>query len=131
MPENIRIGMFVFGAILILIAILGGNFKLFGAEVATTVSNPNLRLVSFALGIFLLVTAILKSDPIFPPKCRILVSDPTPPLNIRESPNGEIIGTLPNGAILKVKRNLVDWLIIEYQGREGYVSRKFTKEECN
>lgn len=47
MPESIKIGAFVFGAILILIAILGGNFKLFGAEVAATVSNRWLRFVSF------------------------------------------------------------------------------------
>jgi hypothetical protein len=33
MPENLKIGAFVFGAILVLIALLGGNFKIFGAEV--------------------------------------------------------------------------------------------------
>ncbi len=50
MPDNIKIGAFVFGAILVLIAILGGNFKLFGAEVASTVSNRWLRFISFVLG---------------------------------------------------------------------------------
>jgi hypothetical protein len=58
MPENLKIGAFVFGAVLVLIALLGGNFKLFGAEVAATTSNRFLRLVAFALGATFLVVAI-------------------------------------------------------------------------
>jgi hypothetical protein len=112
MPNNIRLGMFAFGAILILIGILGDKFKLFGAEITAKVSNPILRFVSLALGTFLLVTSILNLNTIFPPECKILVRDPTAPLNIQESPNGKIIGTLPSGEILKVKRNLRDWLVI-------------------
>jgi uncharacterized protein YgiM (DUF1202 family) len=131
MPNNIRLSMFAFGAILILIGILGGKFKLFRAEIAAKVSNPILRFVSLALGTFLLVTSILNLNTIFPPECKILVRDPTAPLNIRESPNGKIIGTLPSGEILKVKRNLRDWLVIEYKGGEGFVHSKLTKEECN
>ncbi len=131
MPNNIRLSMFVFGAILLLVGIVGGKFKLFGAEIAAIVSNPILRFVSSALGTVLLVTSILNLNTIFPPECRILVHDPTAPLNIRESPNGKIIGTLPSGEILKVKRNLRDWLVIEYKGGEGFVHSKLTKEECN
>ena len=62
MPENIKIGAFVFGAILVLIAILGGNFKLFGAEVAATISNRFLRFVAFALGAIFLVIATYPSN---------------------------------------------------------------------
>jgi hypothetical protein len=58
MPENLKIGAFVFGAILVLIAILGGNFRLFGADVASTVSNPLLRFMAFALGAIFLVVAM-------------------------------------------------------------------------
>lgn len=58
MPDNLKIGAFVFGAILVLIALLGGNFKLFGAEVAATISNRFLRFVAFALGITFLVVAV-------------------------------------------------------------------------
>ena len=58
MPDNIKIGAFVFGAILVLIAILGGNFKLFGAEVASTVSNRWLRFISFILGTALVVLTL-------------------------------------------------------------------------
>jgi hypothetical protein len=58
MPENLKIGAFVFGAILVLIALLGGNFKIFGAEVAATISNRLLRFVAFALGTTFLVVAM-------------------------------------------------------------------------
>ena len=33
MPDSIQIGFLVLGAFLLLIGILGGNFKLFGSEV--------------------------------------------------------------------------------------------------
>ncbi|MBF2002307.1 MAG: hypothetical protein IGS38_16495 [Synechococcales cyanobacterium M58_A2018_015] len=68
MPDNLKIGAFIFGAILVLIALLGGNFKLiallggnfklFGAEVAATISNRFLRFVAFALGTTFLVVAV-------------------------------------------------------------------------
>ena len=58
MPDNLRIGVFAFGAVLILVALLGGNFKLFGAEVASTVSNHILRFIAFALGAMLVALAI-------------------------------------------------------------------------
>jgi hypothetical protein len=72
MPENLAIAVFVLGAILILIAILGGNFKLFGAEVASIVTNPFLRFVSFALGIALLAIAL---------KPLLQDTNPKPPTN--------------------------------------------------
>ena len=58
MPDNLRISVFAFGAVLTLVALLGGNFKLFGAEVASTVSNPILRFLAFALGAMLVALAI-------------------------------------------------------------------------
>lgn len=63
MPENIRIGAFVLGGIFLLIAILGGNFKIFGAEIASTVSNRSLRFVAFILGTTLLIVTIFPSPP--------------------------------------------------------------------
>lgn len=62
MPENLKIGAFVFGAVLVLIAILGGNFKLFGAEVASSVSSPLLRFVAFALGAIFFIVAMHPLD---------------------------------------------------------------------
>ena len=45
MPENITIGAFVFGAISVLIALLGGRFKIFGAE-APRVARRTVRWVA-------------------------------------------------------------------------------------
>jgi len=70
MPDSIQIAEFVFGALLLLIALLGGNFKLFGAEVTTIVSNRSLRFLAFMAGAILLVVAIFK-----PP------SSPSPPFS--------------------------------------------------
>lgn len=50
MPPTIQIALFVLGAVLILISIAGGNIKIFGAEIAEKVSNPLIKLISFALG---------------------------------------------------------------------------------
>jgi len=48
-PGSITVAAFVFGALLMLVAILGGGFKVFGAEVSGTVGTP-LRVVAGVLG---------------------------------------------------------------------------------
>ena len=58
MPDNLRIGVFAFGGVLTLIALLGGNFKLFGTEVSSSVSNPILRFVALVLGALLVALGI-------------------------------------------------------------------------
>lgn len=58
MPDSIANAAFIFSAILILIALLGGKFKIFGSEISDTVSNPLLRFVAFAIGSFLLVLVL-------------------------------------------------------------------------
>jgi hypothetical protein len=62
MPGSISIGLLVLGGVLILIGFLGGNFKLFGAEVAATISNRWLRFVAIIFGSVLVFTA-LKQNP--------------------------------------------------------------------
>jgi hypothetical protein len=47
-PGSTQIGLLVFGLILILIGLLGGNFKLFGAEISTKISTIWVR---WAVGI--------------------------------------------------------------------------------
>jgi hypothetical protein len=42
MPQTLAIGVLVLGGILLLIALLGGNFKLFGAEISESVSSKGL-----------------------------------------------------------------------------------------
>lgn len=63
MPDNLRIASFVLGSVLLLIAILGGNFRLFGAHIASTVSSGFLRLAAFVLGAVFLASTFYSSKP--------------------------------------------------------------------
>lgn len=58
MPDSIATAVFIFSAVLILIAILGGKFKIFGSEISEPVSNPLLRFLAFFIGAFLLVLVL-------------------------------------------------------------------------
>jgi uncharacterized protein YgiM (DUF1202 family) len=88
------------------------------------------RRWAIPIGGFLLILGLILN-----PKCKIIVSDPNPPINVRESPNGKVLGTLPNGEILKIKATVRseegDWFKIDYQGRDGYVFTKLTEKDCD
>ena len=63
MPESLSIAAFVFGAVLLLIAFVGGNFKIFGAELSRT-AGPVIRVISGVLGlVFVLVAFADTSTP--------------------------------------------------------------------
>jgi len=62
MPGSISLGLLILGGVLILIGFLGGNFKLFGAEVAATISNRWLRFSAIVFGVVLLIAAGMASD---------------------------------------------------------------------
>lgn len=53
MPQNITIAAFVFGSVLLLIALLGGKFKIFGAEVDGVIGS-NTRIFAGILGVIFL-----------------------------------------------------------------------------
>jgi len=57
MPQNITTAAFVLGAVLLLISLLGGGFKIFGAEVRSSVSGWG-RVTSFILGVFFLIVGL-------------------------------------------------------------------------
>jgi hypothetical protein len=58
MPTSISIAVLVLGAVLLLVAVTGGKFKIFGAEVSAAVSNTIVRLFSGAVGIILIFVAL-------------------------------------------------------------------------
>lgn len=86
------------------------------------------------LGLFTAaLAACLVSAPAFA-QSRCAVTDPTgTPLNIRETPNGEIIGRVTNGAGIRVMNTSFDergrpWALISPRGRNhvvGWVYREF------
>ena len=50
-------------------------------------------------------------------------------VNVRDTPNGEIIGALYDGDRVTVKEAVDDtWTKIEYRGRDAYVVSRFLKE---
>lgn len=66
------------------------------------------------------------------------VSDPDPPLNVRNEPNVEtslVIGTVDNGRFLRVKDEKNGWLQVTYQSSEaevsGWVAKNRTETTCN
>ncbi len=59
MPENLVIGLFVFGAVLILISLLGGRFKIFSVAVSSNISSPFIRIIAFVLGMSALLLALV------------------------------------------------------------------------
>jgi hypothetical protein len=61
MPQSLSTGVFALGGVLLLVAILGGNFKIFGAEVHDQISSWQIRLISGLIGIVLVVVALASS----------------------------------------------------------------------
>jgi len=82
MPENLGIGLFVLGAVLILIALVGGKFKIFVAEVSPAVTSPFIRIIAFALGVMFI---LLSLNPTMISAALAAVTD-TPPPVATESP---------------------------------------------
>src|ERR1700722_599042 len=58
MPNSVTVSLLVLCGVLLLIAILGGNFKIFGAEVGDKVSSTPMRLLAGALGLTFVVLAL-------------------------------------------------------------------------
>jgi hypothetical protein len=79
------------------------------------------------------ICVILAASPAMAQVSRCMVSDPTgTPLNFRNAPNGDILGTLPNGVFIRVIGQVRDnrgrrWAQVETEGsRESvWVFREF------
>jgi len=61
MPASLSIGAFVLGAVLLLIALLKGGFKIFGAEVSGTAGSSG-RVIAFILGLVFVIVGFSVSD---------------------------------------------------------------------
>ena len=69
MPPSVQIALVVLGGVLLLVAILGGRFKIFGAEV-TGKASRGCRWASAILGVvliaFCIISFAMKKDPATP-----------------------------------------------------------------
>jgi len=63
MPQSLSIAALVLGGVLLLVAITGGKFKIFAAEVDSPVSSKPVRLISGLIGIILVVAALTIRTP--------------------------------------------------------------------
>jgi hypothetical protein len=63
MPPGVLIGLMVLGGVLLLVSIIGGRFKIFGAEVSDTISSWQLRLLAGVLGVIFVLVTIFQSLP--------------------------------------------------------------------
>jgi hypothetical protein len=62
MPENITIAAFILAAVMLLIAIVGGKFKIFGVEVSAMASSTG-RIFAGVIGTILLAIGLYSSLP--------------------------------------------------------------------
>jgi len=66
MPTTLTIGFFVFGAVLVLIALIGGKFQIFSVVVSSGTTSVVVRFIAFILGaIFLFLATFLGLNEIF------------------------------------------------------------------
>lgn len=61
MPQSLVIGFLVLGGVLLLVAITGGKFKLFGAEIEGAIPSKTIRVMSGLLGTVFILISIGKS----------------------------------------------------------------------
>lgn len=62
MPQNVALAALIFGAVLFLLALTGGRFKLFGAELSATVGRGP-RILAGVAGLALIVFGLRQSMP--------------------------------------------------------------------
>lgn len=63
MPSSLAIAAFVLGAVLLLIALLGGQFKIFGAEVSGVAGRPGRILAGAVASVFLVIGLLAERVP--------------------------------------------------------------------
>ncbi len=95
MPQNITTAAFVLGAVLLLISLIGGGFKIFGAEVNNSV-NRWVRVIAFILGAFFLIVGLFNPfERTLPSSTSSTTSSasPSPPKPLPSSTQIDISGT--------------------------------------
>jgi hypothetical protein len=83
MPQNLHIAAFVFGAVLILISLVGGRFRIFGAEISDQVGKVG-RTLAFLLGLVFILLPFGMPPPASEPKA--VMPEPATEASARSAP---------------------------------------------
>jgi hypothetical protein len=87
MLDNLVIGVFILGSFLLILAIAGGGFKLFGGEFSNTINNVRLRIFSGILGMIFILVAFIDPTNIIPDTTSGTLSfSTTQPVNLTTIP---------------------------------------------
>lgn len=151
MPQSIAIGLLVLGGVLLLVAVTGGKFKIFGAEVDSAVSSAPVRLTAGLLGIAFVLTSLSQaklggtspgqatgsdssSTPSQKPKSTTsndeyaVVFDP--PSNVRAAPTktSDVLCSVTAKTSIRILGAEGDWYRTDIcDGRTGYIYRNQVK----
>ena len=118
MPQTLAIGAFVLGAVLLLIAVLKGGFKIFGAEVSSSAGTGG-RLVAGVLGLVLIVVgfALGHQEPASKPDTVVQAAPPgagaarPPLLRVAEPALAEEPDTQPQPAPVAAASLQLSWAV--------------------
>jgi hypothetical protein len=154
MPQSISIGAFVLGGVLLLVALVGGNFKIFGAEVSAKISSVPIRILAGLLGLSFVLVAFSPSIGITPEnKALEKVSAPSqpqetvrpaeappisragvaivfdPPSNVRESPSASsnVLCSVRAKTTINIMEPNGPWYATDVCGKVGYIHRSQLK----
>jgi hypothetical protein len=146
MPQSVAIGLLALGGVLLLIAIIGGNFKIFGAEISERISSAPMRFLAGVLGIVFIFLALSpgrlasggdppatdntatteRPKPISSSGAGIVFD---PPSNIRASPSNS--ATILCSVQAKTTINLLGfdgtWYATDFCGKVGYIHKTQVK----
>jgi len=109
MTQSITVAAFVFGAVLLLIALLGGNFKIFGAEISGTAGRAG-RLAAGVAGIVLIAIGLFEGfqpSPTLPPPPPI-PHPAKPPKNAPKTPAYDPYQSFLSAAVSAASKDPLD-----------------------
>lgn len=120
MPSSIQIAAFIFGSVLLLLALVGGNIKIFGAEIPDRASKP-IRIFSGILGMLFIGIGLLASF-INPTNFQPTATSETAPnatsIFISPTPNIIISTNTPQSKSSPTTEETNNVLVIEINGEQ-------------
>lgn len=119
MPQTLTIGIFVLGAVMLLLALVSGGFKIFGSEMPG-VASREARIIAFFIGVLLVGFSLFQAEPLLKGQ-----NQPKPtPAPAPPGPEGPVVNPAPAEDHSPPKtppaqESLTDAAAMRVFGREG------------